>query len=82
MRADAYGKGINNVRELACGLLMLGLLFGEKASKGDNVSIDLFLGYWSHIAVVLRHFSGRGCTAIRVDMAWKEKGITYAGGAG
>ena len=35
---------------------MLGLLFGEKASKGDNVSIDLLVGYWSHIAVILRHF--------------------------
>ena len=35
---------------------MLGLLFGEKASKGDDVSIDLLVGYWSHIAVVLRHF--------------------------
>ena len=64
---------------------MLGLLFGEKASKGDNVSIDLLLGYRSHLAIVLRHFWN--CVlkmsicilGYGVDMAWKEGGVTYAG---
>ena len=44
------------VREVPCGLLMLRLLFGEKAGKGDDVSIDLLLGYGLDFAVTLRHF--------------------------
>ncbi len=35
---------------------MLGLLFCEKASKGDNIGIDFLLGYRRHFAVVLCHF--------------------------
>ena len=43
-------------REVPCGLLVLGLLFGEEAGKGDDVSVDLLLGYRLDIAVTLRHF--------------------------
>ena len=43
-------------REVPCGLLMLGLFFGEEAGKGDDVSVDLLLGYRLDFAVTLRHF--------------------------
>ena len=48
--------GIVAVREVPCGLLMLRLLFGEEAGKGDDVSVDLLLGYRLDFAVTLRHF--------------------------
>ena len=54
--ADAHGKEIQSLREVPGGLLVLRLLFGEKASQGDNVSVDLLLGYRSRFAVTLRHF--------------------------
>lgn len=38
---------------------MLRLLFGEKARKGDNISIDLLLRYRHSLAVFLGH--GRAC---------------------
>ena len=44
------------VREVPRSLLMLGLLFGEEAGKGDDVRVDLLLGYRLDFAVTLRHF--------------------------
>ena len=44
------------VREVACGLLVFGLLFGEEAGEGDDVSVDLLLRYRLDFAVTLRHF--------------------------
>lgn len=82
-RPDAHGEGIENVRELPCGLLMLGLFFGEKASKGDNISIDLFVASSSHFAVVLRHFlilrfeDGSFCSPGQryLKSAWEKGGV-------
>lgn len=34
---------------------MLRLFFGQKASKRDNISVDLLLGYRSRFAVFQRH---------------------------
>ena len=47
---------IVTVREVPRGLLMLGLLFGEEAGKGDDVGVDLLLGNRLDFAVTLRHF--------------------------
>ena len=55
-KAGSHGKAIESLREVSGGLLVLRLLFGEKASKRDNVSVDLLLGYRSRFAVTLRHF--------------------------
>lgn len=35
---------------------MLRLLFGEKASKRDNIRVDLLVGYRSPFSVIVRHF--------------------------
>lgn len=50
------GRGMGSVRKVSGGLLMLCLLLREKASKRNDVSIDLFLGYRSRFTVVHRHF--------------------------
>ena len=56
-RAILMEKGRDvTVREVACSLLMFGLLFGEEAGKGDDVGVDLLLGYRLDFAVTLRHF--------------------------
>lgn len=34
---------------------MLRLLFGEKASKRNNICVDLLLGYRNRFSVILRH---------------------------
>ena len=48
-------RGMGNARKVSCGLLMFCLLFREKASKSNDISIDLFLGYRSRFTVALRH---------------------------
>lgn len=56
-RVNLMEKGrVATVREIPCCLLMLRLLFGEKAGKGDDVGVDLLLGYGLDFAVTLRHF--------------------------
>ena len=36
-----------NVRKISSGFFMLCLLFGEKASEGNNIIVDLFLSHRS-----------------------------------
>ena len=85
---DAHRKDAESVRELACSLFMLGLLFGKETSKGDNVGIDLLLGYRSHVAVVLRHVLELDVLKMDVCSVWRavirvsmalEGGVIYAG---
>ena len=49
-------RGMGSARKVSCCLLMLCLLFREKTSKSNDISIDLFLGYRSRFTVALRHF--------------------------
>ena len=51
-----HGMEVKNLREVPGGLLVFRLFFREKASKRDNISVDLLFGYRSASAVALRHF--------------------------
>jgi len=59
-------KGEEDLREVTSRLLVLRLLLCEKASKRDDVCVDLLLRYRSSLAVCLGH----GCCL------WRKLGMS------